>query len=674
MKNGKILFPALLLFACLGACIPERVPPVLTEVREPDWATDTTIRRIYSFQDQLLTDSLVSYLAHSDPTYRYAAAMAFASVHDTTALTALISLLGDPIPKVRQAAVFALGQLGSASATKPLTGAFAADDSLGMYTEVNGAVLEALGKCGDLNTLELISTVKTYQVQDTALLLGQARSIYRFALRGITSPLGTNCMVELALGNSFPPAVRTIAANYLARAQNISLDTFAITLAQSAPRIGNINIRMALAQALGKIQRPGVQDTLIGWVGREPDYRVKVNLLKALGNFDYQETRVAAYRALKDGNTNVGRTAAQFFLDNGKASEAGTYWQLARDTTVTWPVSSLLYAAAQRHLPVYDTLARGRLNADLRRRFTEEPNPYAKASYLRALGEYRWNFRFIFRESINASHPAVKTAGMETLAAISSNPDFSQYFGGSWRRVEKELADYFREGIRTRDAGVAAVAAGALRQPNHNYREVLEDITFLDSTLAALKLPQEQETFQEVQQTIANFQGRENAPPGTPAYNHPIDWQIITQLPAKPRAIIQTAKGNITLELFPNHAPGSVANFVALARSKFFDGKVFHRVVPNFVVQGGCPRGDGYGSLDYSIRSELAADFYYDQEGYVGMASAGNHTEGTQFFITHSPTPHLDGRYTIFARVIEGMSVVHRLEIGDRIERITIAK
>jgi len=89
------------------------------------------------------------------------------------------------------------------------------------------------------------------------------------------------------------------------------------------------------------------------------------------------------------------------------------------------------------------------------------------------------------------------------------------------------------------------------------------------------------------------------------------------------------------------------------------------------VIQGGCPRGDGYGSLAYSIRSELPLA-YYDEEGYIGMASAGNHTEGTQFFITHSPTPHLDGGYTIFGKVTEGMDAVHQMEEGDNILSVAI--
>jgi cyclophilin family peptidyl-prolyl cis-trans isomerase len=134
---------------------------------------------------------------------------------------------------------------------------------------------------------------------------------------------------------------------------------------------------------------------------------------------------------------------------------------------------------------------------------------------------------------------------------------------------------------------------------------------------------------------------------------------------------INTNRGAITLEMLPEFAPGTVANFIALVRQGFYQDKAIHRVVPNFVLQGGCPRGDGYGSLDYTIRSELPP-LYYDEAGYVGMASAGNHTECTQFFITHSPTPHLDGEYTIFARVTDGLEVVHQTQVGDRIKNIEL--
>ncbi|MCO6484501.1 MAG: peptidylprolyl isomerase [Saprospiraceae bacterium] len=134
---------------------------------------------------------------------------------------------------------------------------------------------------------------------------------------------------------------------------------------------------------------------------------------------------------------------------------------------------------------------------------------------------------------------------------------------------------------------------------------------------------------------------------------------------------MKTKRGNILLALDPGHAPGSVANFITLAKSGFYNGKTFHRVVPGFVIQGGCPRGDGYGSLNYTLRSELTGAFY-EVSGLLGMASAGPHTEGVQFFITHAPAPHLNGRYSCFGRVASGMDVVHAIRPGDVMESVEI--
>ena len=154
------------------------------------------------------------------------------------------------------------------------------------------------------------------------------------------------------------------------------------------------------------------------------------------------------------------------------------------------------------------------------------------------------------------------------------------------------------------------------------------------------------------------------APKGTAA-QHPLDWPLIQTIPVGQLMRVQTTQGELVLELLVNGAPGAVGSFVALVRAHFYDGLYFHRVIASFVAQGGDPRGDGAGSAPYTLRSELA-DLRY-QEGSVGLASAGKDTESCQFFITHGPTPHLDGRYPIFARLVKGFEVLPRLDIGDRI-------
>ena len=137
-----------------------------------------------------------------------------------------------------------------------------------------------------------------------------------------------------------------------------------------------------------------------------------------------------------------------------------------------------------------------------------------------------------------------------------------------------------------------------------------------------------------------------------------------------PIALVQTSRGEIEIELRFDVAPLTVLHFVDLANQGFYDGLIFHRVVPNFVIQGGCPRGDGWGGPPYFIRCEYS-DVPFER-GTVGIATSGRDTGGSQFFITHSPQPHLDGRYTVFGRVISGMDVVDQIVVGDLIQKIII--
>jgi len=152
---------------------------------------------------------------------------------------------------------------------------------------------------------------------------------------------------------------------------------------------------------------------------------------------------------------------------------------------------------------------------------------------------------------------------------------------------------------------------------------------------------------------------------------NPIDAHDAARLAGlHPTATLRTSRGVVKMELLAAEAPGTVRNFIAIAKARRYRGVVFHRVVPNFVVQGGDPRGDGFGGPGWSIRCEYDP-LHYDR-GTVGMALAGKDTGGSQFFFTHSPQPHLDGRYTIFGRVTEGMEVVDVLQPFDVIEDVAI--
>ncbi len=139
---------------------------------------------------------------------------------------------------------------------------------------------------------------------------------------------------------------------------------------------------------------------------------------------------------------------------------------------------------------------------------------------------------------------------------------------------------------------------------------------------------------------------------------------------------IQTDKGVMKVMFYENDAPNTVANFVKLSKSGFYDGLTFHRVIPGFVIQGGCPHGTGAGGPGYSINCELDGDNQYHDRGVLSMAHAGRNTGGSQFFICHNRenTQHLDRNHTCFGKVYEGLDVIDKIRAGDKIHSIKITE
>ena len=135
---------------------------------------------------------------------------------------------------------------------------------------------------------------------------------------------------------------------------------------------------------------------------------------------------------------------------------------------------------------------------------------------------------------------------------------------------------------------------------------------------------------------------------------------------------ITTNRGAIGLELYPQHAPQTVNNFVYLASQGFYDGVLFHRVIPNFMIQGGDPTGSGRGGPGYRFSDEVDGNPLSHERCVISMANAGPNTNGSQFFITHVPTPHLDGKHTVFGKVVIGEDIVDTIEQGDEIVSVTI--
>jgi len=157
-----------------------------------------------------------------------------------------------------------------------------------------------------------------------------------------------------------------------------------------------------------------------------------------------------------------------------------------------------------------------------------------------------------------------------------------------------------------------------------------------------------------------------------------MQWKNPPEMQIDPKksylARMETSKGLIELELYPQYAPKTVNNFVFLAGEGYYDGVTFHRVINDFMIQGGDPTGTGAGGPGYKFEDELKGNPLIHETGSLSMANAGPNTNGSQFFITHSPQPHLNGKHTVFGKVVKGGDIVNAVQQGDQIEKMEISE
>lgn len=596
--------------------------------------SDDVLVKIADYQDKRQSDSLYQYLSHENAVYRKDAALAFASIQDATSTEAVAKLLTDTDSEVRNAAAFALGQIGGEKAFQYLVNT--PQDSL-----ASEEISEAIGKA-----IENIS-----QLPDNITSWG----LYRIGLRGLADSTLLKKAIDFL--NSDNENIRLGAAHFFMRGPS-EISIAEAQLIKSTQEDQSSYVRIACASALRKIKTQSSLQAIAKILKTDSDYRVRVNAVRLLQALPIAQSKSYLVSSLNDSSTSVTVAASEAIRSSVTKDELNELVSLAR-AAKHWRVKGNLYEAA---LSVSNSKE---ISEEIFKEYEIQQNPYAKAALLNALGQSTIAAGFILDKLASVKEPVLKSTAAAALVAINRHKEFTP-------DLNQILLEGFKKGMATGDPAVIGIFAGALGDSTLGYKKIVKDYAFLYEAKSKLSLPRDNEALQPLESTIAYFEGKKNTVEVKNEFNNPINWALVKTIPADQKVLIKTDKGDIILRLLVEEAPGSVANFVKLVNTNYFDAKNFHRVVPNFVIQGGCNRGDGWGSEDYSIRSEFSRRRYV--EGSVGMASAGKDTEGTQWFITHSPTPHLDGRYSIFAIVEKGMDVVHQIEVGDKIVKAELIK
>jgi cyclophilin family peptidyl-prolyl cis-trans isomerase/HEAT repeat protein len=668
-------------------------------------------KEILMLQDQRSTGEgrLGTYLTHSDENLRYRAAIAAANLQDSSLVLMVLPLLNDPSGRVRAAAAFALGQIGSTAAEDSLLAALRRETDPVVF----GRLAEALGRCGTERALEEMVEFELNPAVEPSrdqFVLG----VGRFALRGIKTERSIwFCFDQLEQSNA---NVRWAALFALWRAAPLRIIDIEIARRFDAlkKRVTDpsADVRMHLAVLLGRSKISEAVDLLRLLASAEQkqgDWRVQVALVRSFGslassNPDLIRNIVAA---LKSQNDHVVISALQVVgaltptaVANfpGKKELETELVRLSRAETRAEFVRGEALVALGRHFP---TLVNTAILADPKQPLRVKAKALEALSFNASAETFKiflrhleddsvrvamaaWDFfrrlavpfqmqsyaqadttlqdiRALLTQKIIGALRRNDMAITNLVANVVGDTVFFSYFQGTeWEeKIRSALIQSYRQLSSPGDVEAMQAVLDALGKIGNR-----ETVPILE---AALQDP-DRTVAQKAAASLLRITGQDYSskiPRATKPLYTDYDWQTLESISPGQVVRIKTTKGTIALQLFKDHAPFTVLSFYKLVQKGFYDGRIFHRVVPNFVIQGGDPRGDGWGGPGYAIRSEYSLVNY--ERGMAGMASAGKDTEGCQFFIVHSPQPHLDGRYTIFAKVMEGMEVVDAIQVGDRI-------
>ena len=628
----------------------------------------------------VVTPDLAPLVGDADPRVRRRAALAIGRVGLPEGVALVQPLLTDTDPDVRQMAAFALGLLADKSAVQPLIAAMQKDTD----ARVRGRAAEALGLIGDAASAGAVSEMVSAYIKAGAIAsIAPDDEQWPKTPEADAVRLGLFALVRLKAFDPLRSAVQDPPGRVpgwwpVAFALQRINDPRAVPMLQELAKTPGRYTRAFAARGLGAAKDASSAPLLVSMLDQaKGDLAVTVSVIRALGQIGAPQGSAPVLALLTADRTdpNVRLEALNALVAMKSAAALPAIQDYSVDE---WPT---LRAAAIRGSAALDPQAFVTMLSGM------EPDPH-------------WVVRAAVAEALGSVPPEIAIDRLRPMLQDQDKRVIPAVIQSLTKLKAPGLDELLLTEIKNADVGVRTAAATAIGQVKpaagpaalREAFRVAQADAIPDAREAALNALAEYgaaDAAETVKAALADkdwglrlraaalarkFDPSSDAMhairpvPGTPIA--PYDLADLINPSVSPHAFIETAKGTIEIELTVLDAPQTVQNFITLARKGYFNGLQIHRVVPNFVIQDGDPRGDGSGGPGYTIRDELNGRPFV--RGTVGMALSGPDTGGSQFFITHSPQPHLDAKYTVFGQVVQGMDVVDRIQQLDLIQSIKI--
>ena len=608
-----------------------------------------------------------------DARTRRLAARAAGRIKDARALEWLLPLLKDPVGPVRRSALFALGQIGK----DVMIALRASIRDLRDADLPNG--LEALGKTRDVRA---VSTVVRYLTHDSGDVRGEAAlALFRIgdhsALPDLLAAILAETKPEPRWRMMYTAFRLLLAKRRQTGAQVLVNRTWVGVLQLAAQDKRPYHERVFATRALGLIA--GQEKHVIALL-RDEDPRVVVAAIRALhGGWDEETWKALQAAVANDKNPLLREAYIRWLIsmtpkDPKKAARQSSIVKMALGSAAT---GARLWKWDWLHMIAAEAAARA------------GGGQPAVASEHGVDEELLWRVNSSFPDKLPDRLPA-------TVRAQAAAAEVC----GQKRVVRGKALMTLEKLLKIKDFTVRATAISSIAK--REGKQLVEAIIAaakdspglvdIDVRLEACKALRDMGVYHEWLKTAAvdpHWPVRDAAREALEKLKQPLpeeiereifrlNGQTAGQVIEAARALqgarvtLETNRGKIEMVLLPDEAPAHCVNFARLVQKKFYDGLTWHRVVADFVIQGACPRGDGWGGPGYLLPDEIGTRPYV--RGTVGMPRSGNDTGGCQIFITHLPTPHLDGRYSVYAQVVSGLDVVDRIRVGDKIVRATLTR